>query len=444
MRMKGLLVGAVLAATAVTPAFVSSASAQGTIYVPLFSYRTGPFAGSGIPIANGMSDYLNMLNERDGGINGVKLVVEECETGYNTEKGVACYESTKAKNPVVTNPYSTGITLQLIPRASVDKIPVLSMAYGLSASAVGQSFPWVFNPPATYWDGLSMIMKYIADKEGGFAKLKGKTIGYIFFDGGYGREPLPLLEIFAKKYGFETKLYPVPPAEMQNQSGQWLNVRKDKPDWMIIWGWGAMNPTAVKEAARIKYPMNKFVGIWWSGGDDDARPAGDDAKGYLTLNFNGVGTQYPAVQDIIKHLVSKGKSQTQPDKVGENLYNRGIYNSVLIAEGIRNAQKITGKKVVTGEDMRRGLESLTITQARWKELGLEGFGAPITAVNCSDHNGHHAAYMQQWDGKKWVKVSDWIAPLKDEVRPLLEAAAKDYVTKNAGWPKRTETCDRPS
>ncbi len=444
MRMKGLLVGAVLASTAAMPAFVSSAAAQDTIYVPLFSYRTGPFANSGIPIANGMSDYLNMLNERDGGINGVKLVVEECETGYNTEKGVACYESTKSKNPVVTNPYSTGITLQLIPRAAVDKIPVLSMAYGLSASAVGQDFPWVFNPPATYWDGLSMIIKYIADKEGGLDKLKGKTIGYIFFDGGYGREPLPLLEIFAKKYGFETKLYPVPPAEMQNQSGQWLNVRKDKPDWMIMWGWGAMNPTAVKEAARIKFPMNKFVGIWWSGGDDDARPAGDDAKGYLTLNFNGVGSQYPAVQDIVKHVVSKGKSQTQPDKVGENLYNRGIYNSVLIAEAIRNAQKITGKKVVNGEDVRRGFESLTITQARWKELGLEGFGAPITGVNCADHNGHHAAYMQQWDGKKWVKVSDWIAPMKEEVRPLLEAAAKDYVSKNAGWPKRTESCDKPS
>ncbi len=444
MRMKGLLVGAVLAATAATPVFVSSASAQDSIYVPLFSYRTGPFAGSGIPIANGMADYLNMLNERDGGINGVKLVVEECETGYNTEKGVACYESTKAKNPVITNPYSTGITLQLIPRAAVDKIPVLSMAYGLSASAVGQDFPWVFNPPATYWDGLSMIIKYIADKEGGLDKLKGKTIGYIFFDGGYGREPLPLLEIFAKKYGFETKLYPVPPAEMQNQSGQWLNVRKDKPDWMIMWGWGAMNPTAVKEAARIKYPMDRFVGIWWSGGDDDARPAGDDAKGYLTLNFNGVGTNYPAVQDIIKHVVSKGKSQTQPDKVGENLYNRGIYNSVLIAEAIRNAQKITGKKVVTGEDVRRGLESLTITQARWKEMGLEGFGAPITGVNCTDHNGHHAAYMQQWNGKNWVKVSDWIAPMKEEVRPLLEAAAKDYVSKNAGWPKRSESCDRPS
>ena len=111
MRLKGLILSAALGAIVGTPAFVPAASAQNSIYVPLFSYRTGAFAGSGIPIANGMSDYLNMLNERDGGIGGVKIAVEECETGYDTKKGVECYESTKGKNPVITNPYSTGITV---------------------------------------------------------------------------------------------------------------------------------------------------------------------------------------------------------------------------------------------------------------------------------------------------------------------------------------------
>jgi len=424
-------------------ALAPAALAQDGIYVPLFSYRTGPFAGSGIPIANGMSDYLNMLNARDGGIGGVKLIVEECETGYDTKKGVECYESTKSKKPVMTNPYSTGITLQLIPKAAADKIPVLSMAYGLSASADGTNFPWVFNPPATYWDGLSMILKYIAEKEGGIDKLKGKKIGYIFFDGGYGREPIPLLEQFAKKYGFTVTQYPVPAAEMQNQSAQWLSVRRDRPDWMVMWGWGAMNPTAVREAARTNFRMDRLVGVWWSGGEDDARPAGDGAKGYLTLNFHGVGTDYPAIQDIIKHVIGKN-SQTPREKVGENLYNRGVYNSVLIAEAIRNAQRITGKKLVNAEDVRRGLETLNITEARWREIGLAGFGAPVVNVSCTDHNGHHAAYMQQWDGQRWLRVSDWITPMKEEVRPLLEAAAKDYVEKNTGWPKRTEVCDKKS
>ena len=444
MNVRHLVLGVAGAAMLVTAPLATTASAQDSIYVPLLTYRTGPFANSGIPIANGMHDYLTMLNERDGGIGGVRLNVEECETGYDTKKGVECYESIKGKNPAVVNPYSTGITLQLIPKAAVDKVPVLSMAYGLSASAVGDKFPWIFNPPATYWDGLSMIFRYIGSKEGGLDKLKGKTIGFIFLESGYGREPLPLLQQFAKDYGFTIKEYSVAGKEMQDQSAQWLAVRRDRPAWMIMWGWGAMNPTAVKRAAETNYPMDRFIGIWWSGSEDDARPAGPGGKGYLTLNFNGLGPNYPAIQDIVKHVIDKGKSQTDKSKVGEVLYNRGVYNSVLVAEAIRNAQRITGKKVVNGADVRRGLETLNITEARWKELGLPDFAAPVTAVSCTDHNGHHAAYMQQWDGTKWVKVSDWIAPMKERVRPLLETQAKEYVSKAQGWPKRTEPCDKSS
>jgi branched-chain amino acid transport system substrate-binding protein len=434
--------GAALVALTAGPALVASAQAQSN-YIPLFTYRTGPFAGSGIPIANGMSDYLNMLNERDGGIGGVKLQVEECETGYDTKKGVECYEASKGKKPVVTNPYSTGITLQLIPKASVDKIPVLSMAYGLSASADGNTFPWVFNMPATYWDGASVFVKFVGQSEGGMDKLKGKKLGLVYLDAPYGKEPIPLLEALAKEYGFELKLYPVPATEMQNQSSLWLNVRRDRPDWLYLQGWGAMNPTAIKEAAKINFPMNRLIGVWWSGGDDDARPAGNDAKGYKSLDFNMVGTNFPVIQDILKHVVEKGKSQTPKDKVGENLYNRGVLNSMIIAEAIGTAQKVTGKKQVTGEDVRRGLENLNITAVRLKEMGADGFASPVS-VSCSDHNGHHSVYMAEWDGAKWVKASDWISPMKDKVRPLIDAAAGDYAKANAGWPKRTEPCDKSS
>jgi branched-chain amino acid transport system substrate-binding protein len=162
MRLKRLIAGTIMAGTlagAALPAFADE------LFVPLFSYRTGPFAGSGIPIANGMHDYLTMLNERDGGINGVKIRISECETGYDTQKGVECYEQVKGEGALVISPYSTGITLQVIPKASVDKIPVLSMAYGLSAAAEGNTFPWVFNPPNTYWDGASAIVTDIARRK---------------------------------------------------------------------------------------------------------------------------------------------------------------------------------------------------------------------------------------------------------------------------------------
>ena len=427
-------------AAVISVALPPVAEAQDSLYVPLLTYRTGAYAGSGIPIADGMHDYLEMLNQRDGGIGGVKISYEECETGYTAQKGVECYEATKGKGALMYNPWSTGITLQLIPKAGVDKIPVLSMAYGLTAAADGKTFPWVFNPPMTYWDGASVVMKYIATKAGGLDKLKGKKVGLIYLDAPFGKEPLPLLELLAKENGFELAKYPVPGDKMQDQSSQWLNVQSDSPDWMIMWGWGAMNPTAVKEAVKVGYPMDRFIGVWWSGSDDDARAGGAGAKGYLTLNFNGTGASFPAIADIKKHVVDKGLSTLKDaGRLGENNYNKGVYNSMLIAEAIRTAQKKTGKKVVDAQDVRAGLESLDIDAARIKEMGLEGFMTPIK-VTCDDHSGSNAAYVQQWDGAKWVKVSDWMEPMKDKVRPLLVADAAAYAAKNAPWPARTEAC----
>ncbi len=443
MRFKHLVLGVAVAATTIgAPALIASAQAQ-ELYIPLLTYRTGPFGGSGTPVANGMSDYFKMLNERDGGIGGVKIAIEECETGYDTKKGVECYEQTKGKNPVIMNPWSTGITLQLIPRASVDKIPILAMGYGLSAAANGEIFPWAFNPPNTYWDGASVFVKHAGANEGGMEKLKGKKIGLIYLDAPYGKEPIPLLETLAKEFGFELKLYPVPAAEMQNQSSLWLNVRRDRPDWIYIQGWGAMNPTAIKEAAKINYPMNRLVGTWWSGGDDDARAGGDQAKGYSQVTFTAAGAEFPVMQDIIKHVVDKGKSTGPKDKVGEMLYNRGVYNSIIMAEGIRTAQQLTNKKQVTGEDVRRGMENLNVTAARLKEIGAEGMVAPIRTT-CAEHSGQHQLSIASWDGKKWVKSGDWTDPLKTQVKDLINKEAQAYATSTAGWPKRTEACDKAS
>ena len=281
--LKKLFAGAVAAAM-VTGASYETAQAEDTLYVPSLSYRTGPFAGAGVQIANGFADYFAMLNARDGGIGGAKVVMEECETAYNAQKGVECYEATKGKGALVYNPYSTGITLQLIPKAPVDEIPILSMGYGLSAAAKGETFPWTFTYPASYWSQMSSILKYI-DANGG---VEGKKIGFIYLDVGYGKEPIPMLEELAPKMGFEVAYFPVGVKEMQAQSAQWLNVRKERPDWMVMWGFGAMNASAIKEAAKIRYPMDKFIGNWWAAADVDLRP-GLARRGDLA----GLGVECP-------------------------------------------------------------------------------------------------------------------------------------------------------
>jgi len=427
--------GALLASLAMVGGLAAPiAQAQDSLYMPSMTYRTGPFAGGGTPYADGYADYFNMLNERDGGINGVKIVVEECETAYNSQKGVECYEATKGKGALAYSPLSTGITLALIPKAPVDEIPVVSMGYGLSAAAIGEKFPWTFNYPASYWNQLSSILTYI-DSNGG---IEGKKIGYIYLDIGYGNEPIPVLDQLAEQMGFEVVKFPVGIKEMQNQSSQWLSVRKERPDWMIMWGWGAMNPTAVKEAAKIRFPMDKFIGNWWAGSHSDLNPVGEAGKGYLAANFSGVGADFPAVQDIITHVVDKGNSAvSSTDDVGNVLYNRGVFNAVILAEAIIEAQAATGNKIITGADMRDGLEAINLTEERLTELGLPNFTGPIKG-SCEDHEGAGSIFIQQWNGSDWERTTDLIAPMNDVVRPLLEEAADKFLADKPDW--QTQTC----
>lgn len=420
---------------------IPEAKAAGEMRIPIMSYRTGPFAATGIPLMNGQGDYLAMINARDGGINGVKIIWDECETAYNTEKGMECYEKSKANGGTLTQPWSTGITLQVIPKASVDKIPVYTGGYGLSAGAIGDLFPWVFVPPQTYWDGASAILKYIAGGDD-LSKLKGKKIVLLHLDHPYGKEPIPFLQKMGADYGFEFLPIPVGLKEMQSQSAQWLQIRKEKPDYVLMWGWGAMNAGAIQEAVKTKFPMDQFFGVWWSGHDEDLITVGDKAKGYRAISFNLVG-DYPAIQDMKKYVVDAGKSQvTDKATINQTFYQRGAIMSVYIVEAVRTAMKKFGNRPLTGAELRWGFEHLNITADRWKELGFAGAAQPVK-LTCDDHSSQAPVWMTQWDGAKFVKVSEPISSNKALVRSMLEETAKAYAEANKPWPGRDGIpCDK--
>ena len=436
MRIRTLL--SVLIAIAVTAGPIAGAvmAQDKTVFLPLLVYRTGPFAPNGIPIANGFNDYFNLINERDGGINGVKLVIEECETAYKTDQGVECYERVKGKHggAVLVNPFSTGITYQLVPKASVDKIVIHSSGYGMTASADGRWFPWVFNFPMTYWSQASAFVKYIGAQEGGLDKLKGKKIVHVFHNSPYGKEANPTLEELAKKHQFELTLLPVD-SPGQEQKATWLQVRRINPNWIYISGWGVMNQVAVKEASAINFPMDHVVGNWWTGTESDVVPAGDGAKGYKSMTFHAPGNNFKVHQDIMKFVHDKGKGSGPKEGVGEVLYNRSIINGMVDVEAVRTAMlKFGTKGAPNAEQVRWGMENLTITDKRLEELGMKGLMRPLK-VTCADHEGNGLALVQQWDGKKWNIVSDWIEPMRDVVRPKLEAAAVEE-GKKLGYTQR--------
>ncbi|MAZ19358.1 MAG: ABC transporter permease [Ahrensia sp.] len=423
MRMTAkLLAAAVVAAVA-----GSTASAE-SIYAPNLSYRTGPFAATGIPLMNGQKDYIDMLNARDGGIGGVTVDFDECETGYSTEKGVECYEKTKGK-AIVTQPWSTGITLQVLPKTNVDEIPILAPGYGFSPMADGKVFKWAFNAPSSYWDGASMILQYIDSQDG----LKGKKIAFLHLDHPFGKEPLPFLEKKAAEQGFELVPIPVGLKEMQNQSAQWLQIRRERPDYVVMWGWGAMNAGAITEAVKTKFPMDHFIGVWWSGHDADLDLVGEEGKGYKSISWSFPELDAPVMADIKKYVVDPGNSQSNEKEMQGVFYGRGLVISMILAEGIKAAQDHFGTAAIDATQLRWGLENLDVTEERLAELGMTGMVPPFK-TSCSDHTGHSGGWMLEWDGAKFVKVSDLLKPETDAIAALEVEKAKEYADANAPWP----------
>ena len=249
--LSSALMGAVLGA-----GFAGSAWAQAKEqFFPALPYRSGAYAPNGIPWANGYADYFKLINARDGGINGVKITTEECDTAYATDRGVECYERLKGKaNGAIFQPLSTGITFALTEKVPADKNSLITAGLGRSESSDGGVFKWNFPLMGTYWSGADILMQHITKKEGG--NLTGKKITLIYHDSPYGKEPIPLLQKRATLQGFELTLLPVTAPGIE-QKATWLQVRQNKPDYVLLWGWGVMNSAALKEAVATGYPREK-------------------------------------------------------------------------------------------------------------------------------------------------------------------------------------------
>ena len=439
MTLRKLAIHATLFAAAAASVGTAMAQAKEQFF-PLLSYRTGAYGPNGTPWANGKQDYIKLINARDGGINGVKLTFEECETGYATDRGVECYERLKSR-PGVTlfDPQSTGITFALTDKVQADKIPLLTLGYGLSVAQDGMAFRYNFPLMGSYWTGADILIQHIAKKEGGADKLKGKKIALVYHDSPFGKEPIPLLQEREKMHGFQLSLIPVTAPGVE-QKAAWLQVRQQRPDYVLLWGWGVMNSTAVKEAQATGYPRDKIYGVWWSGAEPDVKDVGEGAKGYNALALNGYGTQPKVIQEILKNVHGKGQGTGPKDEVGSVLYTRGVIIQMLSVEAVRRAQERFGKgKVMTPEQVRWGLENLNLDQKRLDALGFNDVMRPLS-TSCSDHMGSTWARVHTWDGSKWGQMSEWYQADEQILKPMIKSGADKYLSDKKLTRRTAQDC----
>ncbi|HET6518515.1 MAG TPA: ABC transporter substrate-binding protein, partial [Geminicoccaceae bacterium] len=281
----------------------------------------------------------------------------------------------------------------------------------------------------TYWSAADILIQHANEVSGG---LQGKRITLVYHDSPYGKEPIPVLQDHAEKHGYTFEAIPVTHPGVE-QKAVWLQIRRSRPDFVFLWGWGVMNSTAIKEAVAVGYPREQMYGVWWAAAEPDVRPAGADARGYQGLALHPTGADFPVIQAILEHVYDAGGGAGNRAEVGEVLYNRGVIDAMLRVEAVRTAMGEYGDGPVTGEQVRWGFENLELTDDHIKELGFEGLVTPLK-VSCADHEGARRARIHQWDGEQWQFVSDWIEADTAYLRPKMEAAAAAYAREKGITP----------
>jgi len=374
--------------------------------------RTGPTATVGTVLCPGYHDYIDLINSK-GGVEGYKIKVIEVDNEYKVPPAIEAHERFKKEGAVLEGLYGTPQTAALNKKLEEDKILGTSPGFGTASAADGKRYPYTFPIAASYWSQAGAAMEFVKEKLG---TLKGKKIAYLFYDNPAGKEPLPILEDLAKSEGFELRTFAVPAPGVE-MGAQVLDITsRYKPDFVVAHLFGRAPSVSIKELKGKGFPLSKVVSFVWGSAEADIIAAGGMAvaEGYNTIQFAGVGSDFPVLKEIVAMYKAQGKPA--PKEMDSSVYyNRGIFNAAVHVEAARIAIKAKGGAMPTSEEVKKGMESI-------KGFTLDGLLPPME-LTPTDHEG--GGWCQIWTvkGGKLVKVKDWFQGYRSVIQKQLQADA---------------------
>jgi branched-chain amino acid transport system substrate-binding protein len=403
--------GATLAAGAMTLAAGAAFAQDKEVVFGLQCDRTGATQNVGVFLCPGYHDYIALLNSK-GGIEGFKVRVIEIDNEYKVPPAMEAHERFKKEGAILESLYGTPQTAAMTKKLEEDKILGTSPGFGTSAASDGKKYPYVFPIAASYWSQGAAAVAFAKKELGG--SLKGKKIAYLLYDNPAGKEPLAILEDLAKSEGFEMRTFAVPAPGVE-MGAQVLDITgRFKPDFVIAHLFGRAPSVAIKELKGKGYPMSKLISLVWGAAESDIKAAGGYAiaEGYHTLQFAGVGLDFPVIKDINAMYKAQGKPAPSAQEVSV-YYNRGVMVAAIHAEAVRNAIKAKGGAKPTSEEVKKGMESI-------KGFTLGGMVPPMEVTE-ADHEG--GGWVQVWTvkGGKLVKNGDWFRAYRDVINKHLVA-----------------------
>jgi branched-chain amino acid transport system substrate-binding protein len=393
----------------------SLAQSKGEIVIGIQCDRTGATQIVGTILCPGKHDYIALVNSK-GGVDGHKLRAIEIDHEYKVPPGVESYERHKKEGAVSIDVYGTPHIYALAARLTEDRIPGTSPGFGSAAAADGIRYPYIFPIAATYWSQGAAAVDFAKKQLGG--SLKGKKIAYLFYDNPAGREPIEVIEDLGAKEGFQLKTFAVPPPGVE-MGAQVLDIaQRFRADFVVAHLFGGSPGVSIKEFKRVGYPLRKVVSLVWGSAEVNIEAGGGfaAAEGYYTMQFAGVGADYPVLNEIREMYKKQGK-EAPKEMASTVYYNRGVLTAALHVEAIRNALKAKPDGKITGEDVKKGFEKIN-------NFTLGGLVPPLK-ITPQDHEGGGLVQIWQVKGGKFEKVTDWYAAYQDVVaKHIKESGAK--------------------
>ncbi|MEZ5854969.1 MAG: ABC transporter substrate-binding protein [Hyphomicrobiaceae bacterium] len=377
--------------------------------------RTGPTQIVGATLCPAYHDYVALVNSK-GGLEGYKVKVIEIDHEYKVPPAIEAHERFKKEGAIFESVYGTPQISALIKKLTEDQMAATSPGFGSAAAADGKRYPYVFPVAATYWSQMTVAVDFIKSKLGG--SLKGKKIAYIFFDNPAGKEPLGVLDDLSKMEGFTYRTFAVPSPGVE-MGAQVLDITtRFRPDFVIAHLFAKAPAVALKEFKGKGWPLNKMIGFVWAGSEADINAGGGFARndGYYTIQYAGVGKDYPVLKEIQAMYKKEGKEPPAAMDANSVMYNRGVYQAAVQLEAIRLAIKAKGGAMPTGKDVRDAFETIKTVPV--------GALAPPLKITPEDHEGGGWAQVWQVKGGKFVKVTDWKHAYRDVIKKHLAEDAK--------------------
>src|SRR5713226_1913380 len=410
-----ILTALLMAAGSLAGAPPSHAQSKADIVIGMQCDRTGATQIVGTVLCPGFHDYIALINSK-GGVEGHKIKALEIDHEYKVPPGVESYERHKKEGAVTIAVYGTPHIYALAAKLTEDRLPGTSPGFGSAAAADGTRYPFIFPIAATYWSQATASVKFVKDQLGG--NLKGKKIAFIFYDNPAGREPIQVLQDLAGREGFQLREFAVPPPGVE-MGAQVLDIaQRYRADFVISHLFGGAPAVSIKELKRVGYPLKKVIGFVWASAEANIEAAGGigASEGYYTMQFAGVGQDYPVLNEIREMYKKEGKPAPK-EMASTVFYNRGVLIAALHVEAIRNALMVNEGAKITGVDTKAGFEKIS-------NFTLGGLVPPLK-ITPADHEGGGLVQIWQVKGGKFEKVTDWFSAYPDVVaKHIKEAAAK--------------------